>query len=579
MGRRLFFLILLIVTWSAISAGQCYALEPLSLDEMRGRLLLAPHTEMLEDPTGEMTLAEASSPDMSGRYVPHPGDVVDIGLSGSAFWFRFKLAKTKPEDHYHSAGHWFLEFNKPNIGQIDLYIPLKENGEYLVKKGGSARPSDWPDLAFRTVVFEVPPGFNQEAYFYIRLKSAISLNMPLILWTPEAFIGRAWKDFFGFGIIYGVLVSMILYNLFIFFFLRDKVYFYYVLYVTSMLIYQLIMYGHSSAFFYLPAGTQERLFWAATGTLWFSATLFIRGFLNTRAITPCMDRVLLFLLLVAAMVIILGLAGRPGAANRLNLSLTYTAPFIGLGLGIYCLRRGYQPARYFLIAWSLLIAGAVLYGMGGIVLPRSFVTIYTLSIGSAAESILLSFALADRIRILQMEKESLKKSEQRYQVLSMTDELTALFNKRYLASKLAGEVDYAHRTGHPLSLVIMDVDDFKLFNDAYGHPEGDKVLKGLASVILESVRETDSACRYGGEEFCVIIPGIPVGIAARVAERVRVGFERLRFNPAEGVTVGSTISLGLAELAGGEGSEGLLKRADEALYQAKWQGKNRVVVG
>jgi diguanylate cyclase (GGDEF)-like protein len=124
---------------------------------------------------------------------------------------------------------------------------------------------------------------------------------------------------------------------------------------------------------------------------------------------------------------------------------------------------------------------------------------------------------------------------------------------------------------------MMDVDDFKKFNDEYGHVEGDQVLIRLARIIRKSARDTDTACRYGGEEFTVILPGAPAGLAGAVAERIRESFAQQAFTPRSGEVVTSSVSIGLAEFRGGETVEDLISRADEALYRAKRAGKNRVV--
>ena len=125
--------------------------------------------------------------------------------------------------------------------------------------------------------------------------------------------------------------------------------------------------------------------------------------------------------------------------------------------------------------------------------------------------------------------------------------------------------------------VIWCVHPFKTYNDAYGHPEGDLVLRSLAGVITAEIRERDAGCRYGGEEFAVIFPDIAGDQALNAAERIRQGFAGLPFHPGDGPAVSRTVSIGLAQLCPGEGADHLIRRADQALYQAKRQGKNRVV--
>ena len=128
-----------------------------------------------------------------------------------------------------------------------------------------------------------------------------------------------------------------------------------------------------------------------------------------------------------------------------------------------------------------------------------------------------------------------------------------------------------------LSIFIMDVDNFKRFNDTYGHPEGDNVLITLAQVINDGIRKKDFGCRYGGEEFTVILPEISLENARQVAERIRKNFAARVFTIGNEPEVSATVSIGLAQYSRGEDAQGLIRRADGALYQAKHEGKNRVV--
>jgi two-component system, cell cycle response regulator len=154
--------------------------------------------------------------------------------------------------------------------------------------------------------------------------------------------------------------------------------------------------------------------------------------------------------------------------------------------------------------------------------------------------------------------------------LSIRDVLTGLFNRRHLYHRLKEETTRAHRQGHPLSLIILDVDNFKRYNDKNGHLEGDSVLSLLGEIVRSSVREdVDSAYRYGGDEFAILLIETAMPQAARVAERVRAAFESREID-------GCTLSLGIAELGPDGDIEGLLRAADEAMYRAKRAGGNRV---
>ncbi len=162
--------------------------------------------------------------------------------------------------------------------------------------------------------------------------------------------------------------------------------------------------------------------------------------------------------------------------------------------------------------------------------------------------------------------------------LSITDSLTGLFNARYLYERLETEISRAKRYGHPLSLLMLDIDYFKRFNDAYGHLSGDEALRQVALVLRESSRETDTVARYGGEEFCVILPETDAGSAAVIAERIRGAMEaHLVPTGAGDESVTITVSIGIAQMPPALGSaEDLVRIADKALYQAKFAGRNTV---
>lgn len=179
----------------------------------------------------------------------------------------------------------------------------------------------------------------------------------------------------------------------------------------------------------------------------------------------------------------------------------------------------------------------------------------------------------------KLAEDALKESEKKYMELSITDGLTKLFNSRHFYIQLKSEINRANRYKHPLSLLLLDIDDFKKYNDTFGHLEGDKVLIRLAQVILRSLRKTDSAYRYGGEEFTAILPETTGEAAMALAERIRGEFACESFSTWSITPVRKTVSIGAAEYNPDEELSIFLKRTDESMYRAKKQGKNRVYFG
>jgi diguanylate cyclase (GGDEF)-like protein len=210
-------------------------------------------------------------------------------------------------------------------------------------------------------------------------------------------------------------------------------------------------------------------------------------------------------------------------------------------------------------------------------LPQTPLITYSYPLAVAAEAILLSLALADRIRVLQEEKRQMETRERRLLVLSNTDGLTKLYNKRYFDEKLKSEIALVKNLGDPLSLLILDLDNFKKINDTHGHPVGDQVLRRLGEIVQASIRETDCACRYGGEEFAVILPGTDREKSLDVAERIRQAMAADIFETSRGNKFSITVSIGLGQYITGETCAELIRRTDQALYQAKGRGKNQTV--
>jgi two-component system cell cycle response regulator len=162
--------------------------------------------------------------------------------------------------------------------------------------------------------------------------------------------------------------------------------------------------------------------------------------------------------------------------------------------------------------------------------------------------------------------------------MAITDALTGLYNRRYMESHVGTLVEQSAARGKPLAVVVLDIDYFKSVNDTHGHDAGDDVLREFALRIRKSIRGLDLACRYGGEEFVVVMPETDLAVATMVAERLRRRIAGEPFaiqNGARAIEV--TISIGIAALGPDDTAAAMIKRADQALYRAKRDGRNRVV--
>jgi len=173
--------------------------------------------------------------------------------------------------------------------------------------------------------------------------------------------------------------------------------------------------------------------------------------------------------------------------------------------------------------------------------------------------------------------DSLRDNVQASMELTVVDPLTGLHNRRYLELHLATLMTQATEKRQPLSLMILDIDHFKMVNDTFGHDAGDQVLKGFAGRIKKVVRGVDLFCRLGGEEFVVVMPNTGTDIALKIAERIRTAVEKDVFAiTTQGISIPVTVSIGLAESAREMDADALLRRADKALYKCKDGGRNMV---
>ena len=320
------------------------------------------------------------------------------------------------------------------------------------------------------------------------------------------------------------------------------------------------------------------LIYVFSGCGLFFAVWFCRAFLQTYKNTPLIDKILLAHMVLAIVWIFMSFSGMYYPVQHLSSLLGVIFPVMAIAAGGVAFFNGFRPAGYFLAAWSVLSAVILVWALRGMgVIPQTPVITYFYPVAVALESILLSLALADRIRILRLQKRALQVRERRLLVLSNTDGLTKLYNKRYFDENLKTEIIMSSNLDTPLSLLILDLDDFKKVNDVYGHPAGDQVLVRLGEIIRDSVRDNDCGCRYGGEEFVVILPGTDKDKAMDVGERIRRAVCADTFSTADNKKFSVTVSMGLARLNRGETGTELIERADQALYRAKREGKNRIV--
>jgi diguanylate cyclase (GGDEF)-like protein/PAS domain S-box-containing protein len=187
-------------------------------------------------------------------------------------------------------------------------------------------------------------------------------------------------------------------------------------------------------------------------------------------------------------------------------------------------------------------------------------------------------ALLEANKTLQTQLNEIQTLQATLREQAIRDPLTGLYNRRYLYEMLERETARAQRDNYPISVAMIDIDHFKDFNDKHGHQAGDEILMALGNLLLRSTRQGDIACRYGGEEFIIIMPEAQEDDAKRRADEICRDFANLRIDPVQ-ADLAATLSIGIALYPqGGDDMTRVIKAADAALYQAKQAGRNRVQV-
>ncbi|MBI1175632.1 MAG: EAL domain-containing protein [Sideroxydans sp.] len=365
---------------------------------------LAGHTDVLEDKSGQLTIEEVSDAAHSNAFHPAmpaaaaaQGDEINFGYSASAYWLRLAVNAPAPQD-------MLLEVGFPSLDHVSFYAGA--DGGWRQVDAGDLLPFDARPVYHRNFVFPVHLLSGSQT-LYLRVQSAGTVTVPLHLWQPEAFHRSNLVSYAALLLYFGMLLALLLYNLLLYFSLRDRNYLIYVCFVGSLAVALLALSGLGNQFVWpewtawgnvaLPIG------FASAGLF---GTVFTRGFLHTRQGAPRHDRILLVLGVLFGFTILVCLT-LPYRWAAISVSLLGAlTPIVVVSSGIICLRQKQPGAFYFLLAWTLLMLGVSLMAarnMGWV--PSNLLTLYGIQIGSALEMLLLSFALADRIHVLRREKE------------------------------------------------------------------------------------------------------------------------------------------------------------------------------
>ena len=558
-----------------------------------------------------------------------PKQSISLRKQAGPVWVKFSVKNSLPSELKR-----ILELRWRNQTQLDLYIKSRNSSDFQHFPAGMIVPPEQLYEFSTSYIFPLNVKGSDTVDVLMRVNNRMSIILPLHVWERDAYDKSHDNRLKFYAFAFGILFAMLLYNSCLYAFTRDKSYAYYSAYLLTVIIYELSITGLGD---WLVWGgfdwARYNSFGVSVNLSFLCAALFMRNFLAFKEVGG-------WCLWANNFFIVYWSIGLVDYLSGLALIMSISKPMalfsciIALAQSGYLWKKGSVSARYFFFAWSGLIALTIMTVLmldGRI--PETALTENGQLMGFVAEMLLLSIALAERINrerkakegaqetalalqrlmidehkaklaakedLIELQRETNEELEQRVIIrtqelqaameqleaanqdlakLSYTDPLTKVNNRRYFDEILSKEIEHSNNSKKPMSLILVDIDHFKKFNDTHGHLVGDDCLKLVASALANTkMRSNDMVARYGGEEFAVVLPETSEKEAYQVAERLRMTIRDLNFI-CGGKRIPVSASLGVAgtnadqEFTG----EGLIKQADEALYQAKANGRNQAV--
>jgi signal transduction histidine kinase len=371
--------------------------QAIEFDEHVQCLALGRSVQVFEDVEGKATIESVSAAANRDAFRPLEAETFNAGYSRSVFWLKGDLSYRPAE----SAGpvEWLLELAYPPLDRVELYLPDASGQLHLVRQTGDTLPFSSRQIKQATYLFDLDLLPHKPVTFYVRISSEGSVQAPLKLWSSKAFIEQQPAQLQIMGLIYGVLLGMLIYNLFIYISVRDTSHLYLILYIATFGLYQLSISGTAIEYFW-----PDNPWWANASTPFLMGiavlfnSLFARRFLQTAQLARWLDHLLWVLMTCAAGVMLTALVLSYDLALRAATVLVIGCTWLMLLCGITAVVKGVRSARYYLAGWAVFSVGATINALMLLgYLPNTFFTLYIGQMGAVLEIAFLSLALADRL--------------------------------------------------------------------------------------------------------------------------------------------------------------------------------------
>jgi diguanylate cyclase (GGDEF)-like protein len=562
--RALFLFLVLLLAQGSVTATEHQAHDLNSISKQA----IGEMTYYFQEADQSLTLQQALDAHNQNHFIQNHTDVLTFGIGAPPVWITTAIRNSSTQNARRK-----ILIDNSWLDDIQVYIRHRDTGVIQQYHVGDKYPFSNRPEAERTFKVDALflPGTSD---IYLRVATSDPMVIPVYLLSLDDANEISRISRLSYAFIYGYLIALLAYNAMLFFALHNLRYLLYALFLGAFTFGNISYTGHGFMWFW--PNLVEWQDWAQAFVMILfgsSGLVFALNFLEIRQHAPRTYYLVNFCITISFILFILMFI-----LNNSVLALYTAFCFIFiyvvfmLMLGLLTINYDNQSARYFLFAVIAGTTGSAITAASTLgLVPFNNWTFRAVEIGMLLEATLLALALALRIRRTEKEKTGAEK-------LAQVDHLTQLNNRRSFYDSSIGLWSTAERYGRLLSIIIIDLDDFKKINDKYGHTYGDQVLIETGRLLMNSIRKGDITARWGGEEFILLLPESNIEDAAIFAERLREKFQTLNIACAD-KTIQITASFGVAQKVVEDISiDALIARADKALYQAKENGKNQVIV-